>query len=61
MDILLWICEISQVKGVSMKFVSVDVMFAIGRGLRRSQRSRMVTPIDKDDTGYRTMCLLLIL
>ena len=54
-------CEISQFKGVSMKIVYDAVIFALGRGLRRSKRSRMVTAIDKDDTGYRTMCLLLIL
>ena len=50
----------SQVKGVSMEFVYVAVIFALGKGLRRSKRSRMVTAIDKDVTGYITMCLLHI-
>ena len=43
-----------------MKFVYVAVIFALGRGLRRSKRSRMVTAIDKDVTGYIAMCVLLI-
>ena len=43
-----------------MKFVYVAVIFALGRGLRRSKQSRMLTAIDKDVTGYIAMCVLLI-
>ena len=49
-----------QTQVSSTIIIQTSYIFALGMGLRRSKRSRMLTAIDKDVTGYIAMCVLLI-